>query len=191
MTAEGSGRRVRDAQRTRAAIVQALLDAFQDGEPRPTAKTLAERAGISVRSIYVHFADLDELRLEVARIQAERIAETLPVLDAAQPLADRVDALTAALAELYPFQGVTRLVAMVDSYESAALDDFLRAGEDRQRDYLRAGFAPEVGDDPDRLAALAAITAPMFRFVLVERQGLTVEAACRVVGETIRRVLDS
>jgi len=38
-----------------------MLDLVTDGSPRPTAKEIAERAGVSLRSVYVHFDDLEDL----------------------------------------------------------------------------------------------------------------------------------
>jgi len=56
------GRTARSA-RTRDAVVRALLGLISEGDVRPTAGRIAERAGISLRSVYVHFDDLDDLFL--------------------------------------------------------------------------------------------------------------------------------
>src|SRR3954447_22420453 len=49
------------AQRTRDSVVDAVLDLVATGQTRPTAREIADAAGISVRSVYVHFDDLDDL----------------------------------------------------------------------------------------------------------------------------------
>ena len=49
------------AQRTRDSVVGAVLDLVSTGQARPTAREIADAAGISVRSVYVHFDDLEDL----------------------------------------------------------------------------------------------------------------------------------
>src|ERR1044072_5768679 len=49
------------AARTRDAVVEALLSLLDEGNLRPTARQVAERAGVSLRSVYVHFDDLEDL----------------------------------------------------------------------------------------------------------------------------------
>ena len=54
------GRQSRTA-RSRLAICEACLDLVQEGALQPSADQIAERAGLSRRSIFNHFADLAEL----------------------------------------------------------------------------------------------------------------------------------
>jgi AcrR family transcriptional regulator len=54
------GRRLR-SERSRAAVVDALLGLYQDGVLRPGAAEIAARAGVSERSAFRHFEDLDAL----------------------------------------------------------------------------------------------------------------------------------
>ena len=51
------GRLARSA-RTRHAVVDALLDLLGEGDLRPTAARIAERAGVSLRIVFHHFEDL-------------------------------------------------------------------------------------------------------------------------------------
>jgi TetR/AcrR family transcriptional regulator, regulator of autoinduction and epiphytic fitness len=88
------GRAARSA-RTRDAVVRALLALISEGDVRPTAGRIAERAGISLRSVYVHFDDLDDLFNAAAGEQRSRVL-----------------ALTRKLPDTGPFD--TRLVAFVE-----------------------------------------------------------------------------
>ena len=58
--AGGDGRASR-AARTRIAVVDALLALNEKGNLRPTAREIAAEAGVSLRSIYVHFDDVESL----------------------------------------------------------------------------------------------------------------------------------
>ncbi|MGH9111849.1 MAG: TetR/AcrR family transcriptional regulator, partial [Acidimicrobiales bacterium] len=54
------GRRQR-TERSRAAVIDALLSLYDDGAVWPAAAEVAKRAGVSTRSVFRHFADLDGL----------------------------------------------------------------------------------------------------------------------------------
>src|SRR5438045_8961086 len=83
------------SQRTREAVVDALLGLIRDGDPRPTAREIAERANISLRSVYVHFDDLEDLFLAAAQRQMAIVASMIVPIAADVPLADRIDAVCA------------------------------------------------------------------------------------------------
>lgn len=73
------GRRMR-SQRTRADISNALLQLLEEGHHDPPAQQVAKRASVSVRSLYHHFNDMENLYLEVVEFQAQRV---VPLLAAA------------------------------------------------------------------------------------------------------------
>ena len=81
------------SQRTRDAVVESLLAWLRDGNLRPTAKEIADRAGISVRSVYVHFDDLDDLLCAAAQRTGLEIEGLLEPIDADQPFDDRLRAV--------------------------------------------------------------------------------------------------
>src|SRR5581483_6969317 len=78
------------SQRTRRGIAQAMLALMQDGVLRPTAPLVAARAGVSLRSVFHHFRDMEALYVIAAEIQTERVMAMLDPVDAALPLADRI-----------------------------------------------------------------------------------------------------
>ena len=47
--------------RNRTAVIDALIDLAREGSLRPAASEIADRAGVSHRSIFRYFEDLDEL----------------------------------------------------------------------------------------------------------------------------------
>src|SRR4051794_7539538 len=77
-TRTASDGRTARSQRTRDSVVEALLDLLNAGNPRPTAREIAEQAGVSLRSVYVHFDDLEDLFLAATGRHLERI---LPLLE--------------------------------------------------------------------------------------------------------------
>lgn len=85
------GRRLRREQ-NREAVLDALLGLFRDGIVQPSAAEVADRAGISVRSLFRYFDDVDDLsRAAIERHLAA--AQPLMTIDAttADPLPVRVE----------------------------------------------------------------------------------------------------
>ncbi len=94
VASSADGRQRRSA-RSREAIVQALLKLVGRGVLRPTAQQVAETAGVGMRSVFRHFADMESLFAEMhARLQAE----ALPILRA-DPLEGSLDRRARGLAD--------------------------------------------------------------------------------------------
>ena len=72
--------RVSRAARTREAVVDALLALNDRGVLRPTARDIAAEAGVSLRSLYVHFDDLESLFVAAGQRHTERLLAQLPPL---------------------------------------------------------------------------------------------------------------
>ena len=61
--------------RNRLAVVDAILALFSEGNFEPTSDQIAERAGLSPRSLFRYFDDLEDLnRVAIAR-QFERVRQ--------------------------------------------------------------------------------------------------------------------
>ena len=88
---DGRGAR---ALRTRNRVVDGLLDLVDEGHLRPSAAQVAQRAGVSLRSVYQHFADLETL----FRIAGERHRERYAHLEALPELPDALPARVVAYA---------------------------------------------------------------------------------------------
>jgi len=88
------GRRLR-SERSRAAVVDALLELYNEGELRPGTADIAARAGISERSVFRHFEDLDALVEAAITRQWSRIGYLFAPPDASGSRVERVRALVA------------------------------------------------------------------------------------------------
>lgn len=70
--------RVRRAQRSGQAIVEALLDLVGDGEVDPTAQQVAARAQVGMRTVFRRFSDMESLFAEMdARITTNALPRLL------------------------------------------------------------------------------------------------------------------
>src|SRR5450432_1696016 len=59
------------SHRSRRAIVDAMRALHAEGDLRPTAPRVAGRAGVSLRTVWQHFADMETLLLEAGRRDLE------------------------------------------------------------------------------------------------------------------------
>jgi AcrR family transcriptional regulator len=163
-TSEVDGRAQRSV-RSREAVVDAMLDLIEDGSLRPGAAEIAARAGVSVRTVFRHFEDLEQLFATAAEHQAVRIG---PLLLAASPAgcrADRVAALVSHRADLYERIGPVRRAALRHEPFHQAVHDGLAQARRLLRRHLLATFGPELEPlkGPDRATIVAALeTATSF-----------------------------
>ncbi|MFE7801312.1 TetR/AcrR family transcriptional regulator [Nocardia sp. NPDC057440] len=184
--------RIRDPIRTRAMIIDALLAALDAGEVSPTAKSIAERAGVSLRSIFVHFPDLDELKAAATIQQTDRVEQLISGADPDLPLRDRVDAVVAQTAQVFTLQRRIRLTGLVESPSVPIIDERMRRGDRLLREQLARTFAVELErpDGEQLLDLIEATTAWSFRHHLVDRCGRSPEAASDAVCRTLLSLLD-
>src|SRR5262245_22771923 len=90
------GRRLR-RDRNREAVVQALLALYREGDLSPSTDDVAARAGISARSLFRYFDDVDTLVETAIAHQQAHLRPLYPLsIDPSMALADRIDAFVAA-----------------------------------------------------------------------------------------------
>ena len=66
------GRRLRSS-RSRAEIIRAIIDLIRAGDMSPRAARVAEVAGVSLRTVFRHFDDVDSLYREMSSIVEEEV----------------------------------------------------------------------------------------------------------------------
>jgi len=187
------GRNLR-AERTRTALATAYLDLLTEGDLRPTAERIAERAKVSPRSVFKHFPDREALFAAASEIQEARIRELvgddLPDRDA--PLDDRLDAFVDQRARFHEFVSPVRRSALLIEPFSPVIADKLKMARETGAAHVDHVFARELeavsGSARDDLrAALCAISAWPTWESLRRHQGLPADRA-RVI---LRKMLSS
>lgn len=143
------GRTLR-AQRTREAIVDASITLVEDGDLKPTAPRIAERAGVSVRSVFQHFDDLESLFAAVADRLVERLAFLFVPVDAALTLDARLDQLILQRSRLLEAISPIRRAAAVHGPFSTEITARLRDAQAFLRIEVAEVFAPELAAVPAR-----------------------------------------
>jgi TetR/AcrR family transcriptional regulator, regulator of autoinduction and epiphytic fitness len=97
---EPSDGRAARSHRTRRAIIDAMRELHAEGDLRPTALRIAERAGVSLRTIWQQFPDREALLVEALRRDREILRSMVRKIDPDQPLAARVEAFISQRARI-------------------------------------------------------------------------------------------
>ena len=150
------GRRAR-RHRSRDLAVDALLDLLGEGVTRPTAQQVAERSGVSLRSIFRIFDDVDTLHSEAAARQLERARHLFVELKDTGSMLQRIDAVVELHDRLYRSVAPVRRAAIRAAPESAALRDQLTIARAWLRAEIERVFATELGARDDGGATLAGV----------------------------------
>ncbi len=98
--------RLARSRRTRAAVIDALVSLFVEGDQSPTALRVAERAGVALRTVYGHFADMESLYAEAGErellIVAGMVRPVDPSTDVSRRLHEFATDRAAVLEHLLP-----------------------------------------------------------------------------------------
>ncbi|MFB8007603.1 TetR/AcrR family transcriptional regulator [Nocardia sp. NPDC056000] len=189
----GERRRRRNPEQTRKAIVEALLAALKDGSYAPTTKDIADRAGVSERSIFVHFPGREDLRVAAVDAQSELVESLVVAPDPSLPLNERIAAVVEQSAIVFAHQRTPRLLGLLESPSITAIDERMRLTDGKIRAGLARIFAAELNrdgtQDRELLDLIEATVGWAYRHQLVDRRGLSQRAASHAITRALRTLL--
>jgi TetR/AcrR family transcriptional regulator of autoinduction and epiphytic fitness len=179
---------------TRAAVVDALLALIEDGDLRPTAPRIAARAGVSLRSVFQHFRDLEALFAAAADRQTQRLRPLIDSIAPDAPLAERLATFVAHRTRLLEALSPVRRAALLMEPFSNEVAKRLRAVRALKRAEIECVFAAELAACPpaerrDRLAALDVTGSYSTWHALRVHQDLPVERARKVLTYMLTALL--
>ena len=105
----------------------------EEGDLRPTAPRVAERAGVSVRSVFQHFDDLPSLYSALSHRVAERMEALVVPVDPTLPVEARVTAFVAQRAAMVEAMTPFRRAAQVHGPFSPQVREAVAASADTLR----------------------------------------------------------
>jgi AcrR family transcriptional regulator len=184
------GRRARREQNVEA-VVEAMLDLLGEGNINPPAAMVAERSGVSLRSVFRYFDDMDTLtELAIAR-QMERAAPFFDLIDATGTVEERAAALAQRRVEQHAHLAPYARAALVRAHQYPAVAEGLATRRDALRRQVDALFAPELealdaSGREDVLATLEGVTSLEVVEVMVGHRELT---PARVQAAIVRATL--
>lgn len=137
------GRRERTSK-TRLAIIDAVIALQEAGEVRATAAAIVARAGVSLRSLFVHFPQQEALTLAVMEEIDRRLLSDLVSETPDGPLPARLDAFLRRRLPLLERLVAYRRSAATLEPQPASVRVRRRAVRRRLRDEVATVFAPEI-----------------------------------------------
>jgi TetR/AcrR family transcriptional regulator, regulator of autoinduction and epiphytic fitness len=183
------------AVRTRSAIVDAHLTLLRDGDLRPTGERIAERAGVSLRTLWTNFKDMETLFSAAGRRLTELQRDAHHPISPTLPLPERVDAFCRQRATMLEILAPAARAAATREPFSPALRRNRAIEISRVREEITTLFATELaasGAGTTELLDALVMTATYASWsALREQMSLDVDASCAVMRRTIAALLHS
>ncbi len=139
--------------RNRDAVIVSLLAIIREGNLHPGASEIADRAGVSHRSIFRYFEDLDDLvrtAIDHAFTEAGPLAG-IPDMGTGT-LDERIENLVRARIALFEYVDGTMQLARMRAPRIPSIDEGIAAVAEVFQDQIAEHFAPELEslDDDER-----------------------------------------
>lgn len=192
--AHGVDGRLARSARTRGSIVDALRALHHEGDLRPTAPRVAERAGVSLRTVWQHFNDLEALLVAAGQRDYEIAMRYVTPIDESAPLPTRLRQLVQQRGRMYEeLAPVWRAARLQEPFSPA-----IRRNRDRlleaAREQLDRVFGSELAAVADErrgsvLAALQVATTWSTWETLRGELSFTVEEAEQAVLALLSNLL--
>lgn len=184
--ADIDGRRLR-SQQSRQRIVDAMIELVRAGIREPTAEQVAARAGLAMRTVFRHFADMEGLYREICRRMHAR-GQAIAAADIrGATWQDTLHNLIDRRVRLYEEMLPIRLAADVVRHRSAVLQQDHERLMALLRQAVRDVLPARITRERLRFEAIDALLGYEFWIRLRCEQGLSVRDATVIV----RRAVDA
>ena len=158
------GRRAR-RDRSRRAVIDAVFALVQEGKVPPSVEDIADRAGVSVSSVFRNFDGLPDIQRQAFDSFQTKFAHLFVVDDADRALDDRVRAHVRSRIELFGVAGSLMRVGRARAIDHEPMVEGLSRLRGRLADQTRQRFAHEIrqltpADAANLTALIDSITSP-------------------------------
>lgn len=188
--ADGTDGRRQRSERSREQIVEALFELIRAGDMAPRAAAVADAAGVSLRTVFRHFEDMESLY----RVMAERMeAELMPIVLApfeARDWRGRLSELVSRRSDLYERVLPLRVAASVRRFQSPFLMDDYRRFLRLERTGLQSILPTAITANRTLFSALEMVTAFQAWRRMRQDQGLSPAETEAVMRAIVERLLD-
>lgn len=180
------GRRLR-SDRSRRAIIEALFELMREGEMRPTAADVADRANVGLRTVFRHFEDMEsifeEMTDELKTVIMPRVLAPFVATEWREQLLEMADRNADIYEDVFPMQ----VALVIRRFQSDFLTQQYKSEVNLLRSSLKSFLPKPIVQDRALFAAIEVnLTFATWRR-LREDQHLSVKRA----KETLRLILTS
>lgn len=152
-TGSKDGRRLRSG-RSRRAIIQALFELMREGEMRPTAVDVADRAKVGLRTVFRHFEDMEsifeEMTDELKAAIMPRVLAPLEATDWRGQLFEMADRNAEIYEDVFPMQ----VALVIRRFQSDFLTRQYQSEVELLRSSLKSILPKQIVRDRPRFAAI-------------------------------------
>ncbi len=182
--------RLQRTERSRQQIIEAVQNLVNEGVLVPTAQTVAERAGVGIRTVFRHFADMETLFATMDVQLRESYEGLFAGGDRAGTLAERIQHVIERRAAAYEKLSSLMLSTRAQMWRSPVLQkNYARNQRGLRKDLL--DWLPEAAElTPARREAVDAATSFETWNRLRSHQGLSVKTSMDVLYEILRLTFD-
>lgn len=191
------GRHAR-SERSRDAVLAAVITLFEAGVPKPTARQIAAEAGVALRTVYRHFDDLDTLFAEAVEVYRRRLEPFLHPIEPSLPLATRIEVLASQRRAIWEAASPIHRAGRLVRHEQPFVAAWMEQSRSRFRAQLEQLFSEELAASahanplhPDLIEQLEAATSWTTWDMLRTEQGLDSATAERLVSRMLEAALFS
>ncbi|CAH0990657.1 hypothetical protein SIN8267_00751 [Sinobacterium norvegicum] len=163
--------RVQRSERSRKVIIDAMIALIEEGVYIPTAQQVADQAGISIRTVFRHFSEMEKLYAEIDEVLRPAYTECFVSAEKTGSLKERiltlVETRVGAYVDLLPLQKATAAILWRSEY--------FRKGYAANQLALRKDllqWLPELKTTPQRLETVDAVISFEFFDRLYSHQKL-------------------
>jgi AcrR family transcriptional regulator len=147
------------SQRSREALIKASLELIDQGLLVPTAKQIADKAGVGLRSFFRHFEDMEALFAAVDSYARDTIIELFTRQHSNGDLTARIDELVDGQAEAYEHLRNIILSTQAQLWRSPTLRSSYARDQKTIRELTKNWFPELKGCSPDIMEGIDALTS--------------------------------
>lgn len=135
-------------ERNREAVIDAFIDLIMNGENEPSVDDIADKAGVSYRSVYRYFEDRSDMMAAAADRAMQWIrpllVEASGPYKADDPLDHRIDSVVDARSEVYAQIAEVLRTALLRSHSKPYVANELYQARELLREQINVRFATEL-----------------------------------------------
>ncbi|MEE2783131.1 MAG: TetR/AcrR family transcriptional regulator [Pseudomonadota bacterium] len=195
VSASTDGRRER-TEITRQRILESARELILAGKSDPTAEAIARRSGITRRTLFRHFKDMQALHREII-LDAQAYAQSVmnePFADALRKPDNwetRLQTVIERRVRIYEYLLPLHISSLYQRYRSNATEKAIHSTVQRRRKRLLEILPPGVTNDSLLFESLDAILSIEFWITLRQDQQLSTSRATQVLQHAVRRITHS
>lgn len=184
--------RLQRSQRTRGKIRDAFNAMIREGESLPTAPKIAERAGVSLRTLWSTFGDMESLRASALQYWMDSDEALRSDIDPRQPLVERIRLFCAERERRLENIAPAAIAVDIHQMHSETLRQSRGHYQDELREDIRRVFEPEIeraASSTTLMGALAVISSWDAWHLMTVNLGMTADASRELMEFSLTALL--